>query len=199
MGFHALNADPNIAALQDYTIKLYPELEAESGQSCGLHLTGGVTFASDPDRWEWLQSAWAVFQAIGIETSRLVTPDEIAAMNPLLDMTGIKGGLHDVAEGYLDPNGTTHAYAKAAQKRGANVIFRAAGALVDDDSQMVRIGRDMVSTALTTAPRSIRLRAPIPHMSRFSSPAPRFSWLVPVARMSPTPSKAGGPAAGKAL
>ena len=108
-GFHALNADPNIAALQDYTIRLYPEIEAESGQSCGLHMTGGVTFASDPDRWEWLQSAWAVFQAIGIETSRLVTPDEIAAMNPLLDMTGIKGGLHDVAEGYLDPNGTTHA------------------------------------------------------------------------------------------
>jgi len=123
-GFHALNADPNIAALQDYTIRLYPEIEAESGQSCGLHMTGGVSFASDPDRWEWLQSAWAVFQAIGIETSRLVTPDEIAAMNPLLDMTGIRGGLHDIAEGYLDPNGTTHAYARAAQKRGADVILR---------------------------------------------------------------------------
>ncbi len=123
-GFHALNADPNITALQDYTIRLYPQIEAESGQSCGLHMTGGVTFASDPDRWEWLQSAWAVFQAIGIETSRLVTPDEIAAMNPLFDLSGIKGGLHDVAEGYLDPNGTTHAYAKAAQKRGADVILR---------------------------------------------------------------------------
>lgn len=123
-GFHALNADPNIAALQDYTIRLYPQIEAESGQSCGLHLTGGVTFASDSVRWEWLQSAWAVFQAIGIETSRLVSPEEIAAMNPLLDMTGIKGGLHDVAEGYLDPNGTTHAYAKAAQRRGATVILR---------------------------------------------------------------------------
>lgn len=123
-GFHALNADPNIAALQDYTIQLYPEIEAESGQSCGLHMTGGVSFASTPDRWEWLQSAWAVFQAIGVETSRLVTPEEIHAMNPLLDMTGIKGGLHDVAEGYLDPNGTTHAYAKAAQKRGADVILR---------------------------------------------------------------------------
>ena len=43
-GFHALNADPNIAALQDYTIRLYPEIEAESGQSCGLHMTGGVSY-----------------------------------------------------------------------------------------------------------------------------------------------------------
>jgi dimethylglycine dehydrogenase len=38
-GFHALNGDPNIAALQDYTIKLYREIEAESGQDCGLHMT----------------------------------------------------------------------------------------------------------------------------------------------------------------
>lgn len=35
-GFHALNADPNVAALQDYTIKLYREIEAESGQNAGL-------------------------------------------------------------------------------------------------------------------------------------------------------------------
>lgn len=41
----------------------------------------------------------------------------------------------------------------------ARTTFRAAGALVDDDSQMVRIGRDMVESALATAPRSIRLRA----------------------------------------
>ncbi len=44
-GFHALNGDPNIAALQDYTIKLYREIEAESGQDCGLHMTGGVNIA----------------------------------------------------------------------------------------------------------------------------------------------------------
>jgi dimethylglycine dehydrogenase len=35
-GFHALNADPNVAALQDYTIKLYREIEAESGRNAGL-------------------------------------------------------------------------------------------------------------------------------------------------------------------
>ena len=44
----------------------------------------------------------------------------------------------------------------------ARAIYRAAGALVDEDSQMVRIGRDMVATALASAPRSIRLRAADP-------------------------------------
>lgn len=49
-GFHALNADPNVAALQDYTIKLYREIEAESGQDAGLHMTGGV-------KWQAIRSA----------------------------------------------------------------------------------------------------------------------------------------------
>ena len=42
-GIHALNADPNIAALQAYTIDLLKEIEAESGQNIGTvsytHLT----------------------------------------------------------------------------------------------------------------------------------------------------------------
>ncbi|TJV25386.1 MAG: FAD-dependent oxidoreductase [Mesorhizobium sp.] len=123
-GFHALNADPNVAALQDYTINLYREIEAESGWDIGLHMTGGVNIASDPARWEWLKSAWAVFQSVGIETARLVTPDEIKAICPIVDVTGVLGGLHDSNEGHLDPYGTTHAYAGAAKKRGADIILR---------------------------------------------------------------------------
>ncbi|AZO33453.1 MAG: FAD-dependent oxidoreductase [Mesorhizobium sp.] len=123
-GFHALNADPNVAALQDYTIKLYREIEAESGQNAGLHMTGGVNMASDPQRWEWLKSAWAVFQSVGIETARLVTPEEIKEICPIVDVSGVLGGLYDSNEGHLDPYGTTHAYAGAARKRGADVILR---------------------------------------------------------------------------
>lgn len=44
----------------------------------------------------------------------------------------------------------------------ARRIYRQAGALVDEESQMVRIGREIVARALTTAPRSIRLRAANP-------------------------------------
>lgn len=52
----------------------------------------------------------------------------------------------------------------------ARAIFRAAGALVDDESQMVRIGRDMVAAALTKAPRSIRLRAANPAHEQLFEP-----------------------------
>ncbi len=44
----------------------------------------------------------------------------------------------------------------------ARDILRAGGASVDEESQMVRIGRDMVAAALASAPRSIRLRAADP-------------------------------------
>src|SRR5258708_5732776 len=121
-GFHALNADPNIAALQDYTIKLYKEIQAESGQDVGLHMTGGVNVASAPERWEWLKAAYRVFQTMGIETARLVTPEEIRAMCPIADVSDVLGGLYDVNEGYLDTYGAVYAYAGAAKKRGAEIF-----------------------------------------------------------------------------
>ena len=61
-GIHALNADLNIAALQAYTIDLLKEIEIESGDNIGLHMTGGLTMAGTPDRWEWLQANYRVFQ-----------------------------------------------------------------------------------------------------------------------------------------
>ena len=123
-GFHALNADPSIAALQAYTINLYREIEAETGMDLGLHMTGGVNIASAPDRWDWLKSAWAIFQSIGIESSRLMTPEEIGEVSPITDLTGILGGLYDKNEGHLDPHAATHGFATAARKRGAQVILR---------------------------------------------------------------------------
>lgn len=121
-GFHALNSDPNIAALQAYTIDLLSEIEKESGQDIGMHMTGGIAIASAPERWEWLKAAYRTFQTIGIEDARLIGVDEIAELCPILNTDGIIGGLYADREGHIDPSGTVHAYAKAARRRGADVI-----------------------------------------------------------------------------
>ena len=121
-GFHALNADPNIAGLQAYTIDLLSEVEKESGQSIGMHMTGGMTLAGTPDRWEWLQSAYRTFQSIGIEDVHLITPEEAGELCPIMSTHGILGGMWAEREGYIDTTGTVHAYAGAAKKRGAQVI-----------------------------------------------------------------------------
>ena len=58
-GFHTLNSDPNVAKLQAYTVGLYKELEELSGQSCSLHLTGGVMMADSPERMDFLRMTHA--------------------------------------------------------------------------------------------------------------------------------------------
>lgn len=121
-GFHALNADPNIAALQSYTIDLLSEVEKESGQNIGMHMPGGISFASAPERWEWLKASYRVFQTMGIDDVRLIGVDEIKHRCPILNTDGILGGLYAEREGHIDPSGVVHAYAKAAKLRGADII-----------------------------------------------------------------------------
>ena len=122
-GFHALNDDPNIAALQGYTIRLYDEIERESGQSVGMHMTGGISLAASEERWQMLKAERAMYETMDMAT-RLVSPEEIREMCPLVDPTGLKGGLYDAHEGYVDAHGATHAFAIAARRRGADLILR---------------------------------------------------------------------------
>ena len=119
-GFHTLNGDTNMAALQGYTIRLYKELEEITGMSCGLHHVGGVTLADNQERMDMLIAERAKHRYMGLET-QIVTPDEIARIAPVTNLDGIIGGLYDPLDGHLDPSGTTHAYARAARMGGATI------------------------------------------------------------------------------
>ncbi|MDX1434976.1 MAG: FAD-dependent oxidoreductase, partial [Gammaproteobacteria bacterium] len=122
-GFHTLNADTNMAALQGYTIRLYKELEELSGQSCGLHHVGGLTIATTPERLDFLKAARAKHRYMGLETE-LVGPGEIRELSPITNVEGVLGALYDPLDGHLDPSGTTQAYAKAARMQGAEIVLR---------------------------------------------------------------------------
>ncbi len=119
-GFHTLNGDTNMAALQGYTIKLYKELEEITGMSCGLHHVGGVTLADNQDRFDMLVAERAKHRYMGLDTE-ILSPQEIAERAPITNIDGIVGGLYDPLDGHLDPSGTTHAYAKAARMGGATI------------------------------------------------------------------------------
>ena len=122
-GFHTLNADTNMAALQGYTIRLYRELEELTGQSCGLHHVGGLTLAADADRLDFLKAERAKHRYMGLETE-IVGPDEIARLSPITNPKGLLGALYDPLDGHLDPSGTTQAYAKGARMQGAEIVLR---------------------------------------------------------------------------
>ena len=121
-GFHTLNGDPNVAKLQGYTIGLYDELEKLSGQSCGLHRTGGLMLADTQERMEWLKMAHARARYLGLETE-LLSVAEAKELMPLIEERHFVGAMLDAADGSLDPSGTTHAYAKSARLNGAEIFL----------------------------------------------------------------------------
>ena len=119
-GMHTLNGDPNVARLQQYTVNLYKEIEAESGQNCGIHLPGGIQLADTPERLDWLRMAQARGRYLGMHME-IISMQEAKALNPLLEEKYFVGALYDEDEGSVDPYGVTHAYAICARNRGAEV------------------------------------------------------------------------------
>jgi dimethylglycine dehydrogenase len=119
-GFHTLNGDTNMAALQGYTIKLYRELEEITGMSCGLHHVGGITLADNQERFDMLKAERAKHRFMGLETD-IIGPEEVKKLSEITNTDGILGALYDPLDGHLDPSGTTHAYAKAARMGGATI------------------------------------------------------------------------------
>lgn len=119
-GMHTINGDPNVAKLQKYTVDLYKEIEAQSGQDIGLHMTGGVMLAATEARFDWLKSIVAKGRYSGLE-AEIISPREAHERMPLLDPAQFVGALYDEVEGHLDPYGTTYAYARSAKQNGATI------------------------------------------------------------------------------
>ncbi|MCC6471556.1 MAG: GcvT family protein, partial [Alphaproteobacteria bacterium] len=119
-GMHTVNGDPNVAKLQQYTINLYKEIEEISGQSCGVHITGGLMLAGTPERLDWLKMVQARGRYLGMKLD-FVSVDEAVKLFPLMDKKYFIGALYDPIEGHVDPSGVTNAYAKAARVQGAEI------------------------------------------------------------------------------
>ena len=120
-GMHTVNGDPNVAKLQQYTIELYREIERISGQSCGVHITGGLMLAGTRERLDWLKMAKARGRYLGMDLE-IISVDEAAQLFPLLEKRHFTGAMYDPIEGHVDPYGVTHAYAKSAQLGGAEIV-----------------------------------------------------------------------------
>ncbi|GAB4167936.1 MAG: FAD-dependent oxidoreductase [Thalassobaculales bacterium] len=117
---HTYNSDANVSRLQKYTIDLYREIEAISGQSCGIHATGNLVVAANEEVFDNLKLMHSRAKYLGMET-HLISPAEAKRLNPLIDDKCFIGALHREDGGHVDPNGVTQAYAIAARKAGAEV------------------------------------------------------------------------------
>jgi len=117
---HTQSAYANLSALQAYSLRLYDGLADEVGQEVGSHVVGGFFLAQTKERMEEFKHLAGKFRGLGLEYE-LVTPAEIKAKYPLMNVSDLEGGAWDPEEGYVDPYSVTMGLAAGARKYGGKI------------------------------------------------------------------------------
>ena len=117
---HGLHDSANISRIQHYTMRLYDELEAETGQSCGVFRPGSLYLAQTGDREHQLRLQAAKAKLYGMNFHE-ITRDEAERLHPLVNFDGIRCIMWEPDGGNVDPSGVTNAYAVGARQRGAEI------------------------------------------------------------------------------
>ena len=117
---HGLHDSTNISRLQHYTMGLYKELEAETGQGCGIFQPGSLYLAQTEAREHQLRLQAAKARYYGMAFHE-VTRTEAERLHPLVDFDGVRCIMYEPQGGNVDPSGVTMAYAAGARARGAQI------------------------------------------------------------------------------
>jgi 4-methylaminobutanoate oxidase (formaldehyde-forming) len=126
-----LRASQNMTRLAKYSVDLYAGLEAETGLATGLRQCGSITVALSNHRREELLRQAAMARAFDVEVHDL-SPSDIHALYPHLNLDGVLSGVHLPADGQADPGNIALALAKGARMHGAQIIE---GVSVDEVAQ----------------------------------------------------------------
>jgi dimethylglycine dehydrogenase len=117
---HGLHDSTNISRIQHYTMSLYNQLEAETGQSCGVFQPGSLYLAQTEAREHQLRLQAAKAKLYGMNFHE-VSRAEAEALHPLVNFDGIRCIMYEPDGGNVDPSGVTAAYAAGARQKGAEI------------------------------------------------------------------------------
>ncbi|GFE50101.1 dehydrogenase [Roseobacter cerasinus] len=118
---HGLHDSTNISRIQHYTMTLYKDLEAETGQSCGVFQPGSLYLAQTEAREHQLRLQAAKAKLYGMNFHE-VSRQQAEALHPLVSYDGIRCIMWEPDGGNVDPSGVTNAYAAGARQNGAEII-----------------------------------------------------------------------------
>ena len=117
------NMSYSVGQLHKYSVKLYAELEAETGQAVGFKPVGNIRLAMNQERMDEYYQYAATARTIGVRVEFL-TPQQVKALWPLCDAEGLVGALYHPEDGYVQPADLTQALAKGARAQGAQIYRR---------------------------------------------------------------------------
>ncbi len=118
---HGLHDSTNISRIQHYTMQLYKDLEAETGQGCGVFQPGSLYLAQTEAREHQLRLQEAKARYYGMNFHE-VSRDEAERLHPLVDFDGVRCIMFEPEGGNVDPSGVTNAYAMGARAAGAEIL-----------------------------------------------------------------------------
>ena len=99
---------------------LYKDLEAETGQSCGVFQPGSLNLAQAHNRSYQLHPQAAKAKLYGLNFSEIARL-EAEELHPLVNFDGIHAIMWDPDGSNVDPSGVTAAYTAGARQNGAEI------------------------------------------------------------------------------
>ena len=108
----------NATQLAKYSAGLYVDLEAETGVATGMRQNGSISVALTEHRHEELLRQATLARALDVEVAE-ISPAEVKAMYPHLNVSDVVGAVHLPLDGQCDPANIAMALAKGARQRGA--------------------------------------------------------------------------------
>lgn len=115
-----LRGSQNMTRLAKYSVELYRGLEAETGLATGMRQVGSISVALTAERHEELLRQATVARIFDVDVHE-ISPAEVKAMYPHLNIADVVGAVHLPQDGQCDPANIAMALAKGARMRGARI------------------------------------------------------------------------------
>jgi 4-methylaminobutanoate oxidase (formaldehyde-forming) len=117
----ALRHSRNLTRMIQYSVDLYSQLEAETGQNVGWIQKGSLSIATNPDRLTHVKRQEALAHAYGIEAYS-ISAGEAKERWPLMNADDVLGAVWSPDDGRVSPSDVCAALVKAAKGLGAKIF-----------------------------------------------------------------------------
>ncbi|XP_072167369.1 dimethylglycine dehydrogenase, mitochondrial-like [Diadema setosum] len=114
----------NVKKIHYNSMKIYDQLEEETGQAIGFHKPGSIRLLQTPTRMDEARYQLGR-QRWNDAYMAILTPEEVLDLCPIVNIDRVLGGLHTINDGHLDPYSMTQALAMGARRYGAKIYTQA--------------------------------------------------------------------------
>ena len=116
-----LRSSASITRVLKYSVDLYKGLEAETGLATGWKMTGCLRLATNDDRWTEYRRLATTAKSFGMDM-HLLTPAEVKAIWPLMNVDDLVGASWLPTDGQASPSDITQSLARGARMHGAKLF-----------------------------------------------------------------------------